>query len=66
MSELVVVNPRVEDEGIYMCMAQNSEGATTALVDLYVEGTYKSHACRMCSHTQVALGQYNYCTVNEN
>lgn len=39
ISELVIYNPRVEDEGTYTCMAQNSVGTSTASTFLQVDGT---------------------------
>lgn len=37
-SELVIANPRVEDEGMYTCIAENVVATTTSSVYLQVEG----------------------------
>ena len=42
-SELVIYNPRPEDEGTYMCTAVNTVGETMSSIYLKVQGTYINH-----------------------
>ena len=42
-SELVIYNPRPEDEGTYMCTVVNTVGETMSSIYLKVQGTYINH-----------------------